>query len=145
MIRRDLLKQVSLFFGACGLFLVNQFRASGDVVKRLPISSVKQALQLNISLEMTKFVLAQPLQAQSATLQEKLAMLKLIIMTCTRPGAIEQANREKASFFILQNEENNGTNLKYLANGVGRQWIQSNIGAWKNTDLKRIVTKALTS
>jgi hypothetical protein len=145
MLRRNFLKRASLFLAASALIFMNPLKAVAEIVRRRPISSVGEALQLNNSIEMTKFVLAQPLKAQTASLQEKLGMLKLIVFTCNRQGALEQANREKASFLILQNEEGKAANLKYLADGVGRQWIGSNIGSWKNADLKRVVTKALST
>lgn len=154
MLRRSFLKGMLLFFSTAAFLFLDKFDSvkllmAGQLTQtgakpKLSVSPLRQTIQLNNPSEMVKFVLAQPLQAEQATLADKLEMLKLVRAGCGFQGpAIEQVKREKASFIILKGEENNKANLSYITSGMGKKWIEQTQHSWRNDGLKRIVAKML--
>jgi hypothetical protein len=157
MIRRRFLKGFLMFFGACAFSILDEFKAvkvllagqvpaGTGVQPKLPITLAKQAIQTNDPKEVVKFIISQPRQAENASTEDKLQLLKLVVQPCGKPGdtSIEQKNREQAAYIILNKEEGNPAKLAQFANGIGRAWIEKNFRAWKNTDLQRIVVKAIS-
>jgi hypothetical protein len=151
MVRRTLLKGFAII-GACAFFLLDGFKfvralvagqvPSGTGVQRkVPITSVRQAIQANDPDEIVKFVLSHPRGAESASVQEKIQMLKIL----NENGANCIAENQQAAFIILKNEENHPASLAQIADGVGPQRIEKNIRGWTNADLKRIAAKGIGS
>ena len=99
------------------------------------------AIQANDPDEIVKFVLSHPRGAESASVQEKIQMLKIL----NENGANCIAENQQAAFIILKNEENHPASLAQIADGVGPQRIEKNIRGWTNADLKRIAAKGIGS
>ncbi len=90
--------------------------------------------------------MGQPVQAENASPDDKLQLLKSVVFDCQKPDdtSIDQSNREQAAYMILNKEEGNPATLAQFANGIGRAWIEKNIRAWENADLQRIVAKGIS-